>query len=999
MSFLRRGIASLACLITFNTLAQESVTQETNAPGVKFYQINTPHFRFLYPEGFEQQAQRMANTFETIREPEARTMGALPRRISFILQTQSSVSNGFVTLAPWRSELYTMPSQNYNFIGTNDWLTLLASHEYRHVVQFQRSITGFNKFFYYLFGQQALAGLSFAAAPQWFWEGDAVATETAFTQSGRGRIPYFDMVFRTNLMEGRTFNYHKQYLRSYKHNIPNHYVLGYNMVSYLRRKTNDPMIWEKVLGRSWNVPFIPFAFSNALKAETGLYVKDLYKEMAAERKKDYESATSGQALTKFETITKRKSSAYTDYFYPQPLDNGNLLVMKSGIGDIEQLVVISKDGKEEKRYVQGPINDAGMLSATNQRVVWNEFRFDPRWLVHTFSVIKGFDFGTKQARVISGRSRFSAAALSPDGYRVATVETTDDYKIQVLVLDYFSGKVLARLANPGNDLLSMPRWTEDGKNLVVVRANKDGKTISLLDVAQNSSTNLMPVSQENIGYPVPFQNYILFNSSIAGIDNIYAFNVDTKERFQVTVSKYGALNPAVTRDGKSLYYNDQTRNGLDVVKVAFEPDSWKPMEAPKELPTFSYQHLVEQEGTPHTFESIPSTQYATKRYHRISGMINPHSWGPYFVNSLTEVNIGIVSQDILSTTTLNAGYTYDINERAGRWQATASYQGQFPIIDVSVALADRSVNEGNVQTTVINGATTTVLDRNLTFKWHEENVEAGLRIPLLTTSSKYNGNITFGNSIGYTHVTDFTNSVTSDRIIPSIVKNDTILGAYSFFNYVGNGNLIYNHFGITGYRLLKQSRRDINPKWGQTINLHLYNTPFSGSDYSGQQLSLYGIGYVPGFFKHHSIWGYFAYQQTQISPITRDSSGKGVADNNDYQFRNGVPLPRGQSVSRLKNYYGWSVNYTLPLWYPDIAAGPLVNLQRVRGNGFFDYGYGKGSANDANVVRAYSSVGGEVKFDINVLRFLPQFNVGFRYTYGISPRVSSYEILIGSFNF
>ncbi len=47
---------------------------------------------------------------------------------------------------------------------------MLSSHEYRHIVQFQRSITAFNKFFYYVFGQQAVAGLAFAAAPQWFWE-------------------------------------------------------------------------------------------------------------------------------------------------------------------------------------------------------------------------------------------------------------------------------------------------------------------------------------------------------------------------------------------------------------------------------------------------------------------------------------------------------------------------------------------------------------------------------------------------------------------------------------------------------------------------------------------------------------------------------------------------------------------------------------------------------------------------------------------------------------
>ena len=86
-----------------------------------------------------------------------------PRKISIILQSKSAQSNGFVTVAPWRSEFYTMPTQNYNFAGTNDWLNELAVHEYRHMAQFQRSITGFNKFFYYLFGQQATAGFAFAS--------------------------------------------------------------------------------------------------------------------------------------------------------------------------------------------------------------------------------------------------------------------------------------------------------------------------------------------------------------------------------------------------------------------------------------------------------------------------------------------------------------------------------------------------------------------------------------------------------------------------------------------------------------------------------------------------------------------------------------------------------------------------------------------------------------------------------------------------------------------
>src|SRR5258706_1268992 len=433
--------------VCFNLRAQESAVSATNPASLKWYQINTPNFRLLYPQGFDIQAQRMANTLERIREPEARTIGTLPKKISVILQNQSALSNAFVSITPRRAEFYAMPSQNYNFTGNNDWLNLLATHEYRHMAQFQHATRGFNKIFKYVFGYNVLAGMSYVAAPQWFWEGDAVATDTAFTQSGRGRIPNFDLVLRTNLQEGRVFNYHKQYLRSYKNNITDHYVLGYHMASYLRKKTGNPQIWDKVTGRSWNVPFIPFRFSSSLKKETGLYVKDLYNEMAVDLRKEWKAQLDTLKLTPLQRINPRTTKAYTDYLYPQELEDGSIVVRKVGIGDIEKLVVL-KDGAEEKIYTQGIINESGMQSAVNSRIVWNEFRFDPRWQVRNYSTIVGYDLGSSKKHVINAKGRYAAAALSPDGYKVATVETSTEYQTRLVALDYFSGRVLKTFENP-----------------------------------------------------------------------------------------------------------------------------------------------------------------------------------------------------------------------------------------------------------------------------------------------------------------------------------------------------------------------------------------------------------------------------------------------------------------------------------------------------------------------------------------------------------------------
>jgi hypothetical protein len=149
-------LLTLAVIIFMGSgFAQSLPVLDQNPTGLKWYQINTPKFRVVYPKGFESEAQRMANTLQTIYGPVSRTLEKEPRPISIVLQNQTAVSNGFVTLTPRRSEFFTAPPQDYNLLGTNDWLNLLAVHEFRHVVQFDKALTGFTKGVYYIFGAMA----------------------------------------------------------------------------------------------------------------------------------------------------------------------------------------------------------------------------------------------------------------------------------------------------------------------------------------------------------------------------------------------------------------------------------------------------------------------------------------------------------------------------------------------------------------------------------------------------------------------------------------------------------------------------------------------------------------------------------------------------------------------------------------------------------------------------------------------------------------------------
>ncbi len=975
----KRSLFALVFILVIPAQAQSVL--ENNPPSVKWSQVMTPNFRVLYSAGFEDQAQRVANSLERVRETGAKSLGSTPRRMTFILQNQSAVSNGFVSILPRRSEFYGMPTQDYNFAGTNDWLDMLTVHEYRHVVQYKHATRGFNKAIYYLFGSISLAGMSQAAAPPWFWEGDAVVTETALTPSGRGKIPNFSLLMKTNLLEGRRFNYHKLVLGSYRHNIPDEYRFGYHMVSYLRRRTNDPAIWGKVTARSWNVPFIPFAFSNAIKKEAGLYVTDLYAEMADQLTAEWRQQLEDIELTPFVRVNRRRTRAYTDYMYPQALADGNVLAMKRGIGDIQQFVLLK--GGEEKIFTPGIVNNTGMLSAEGDIVVWNEYGFDPRWRVLNYSQVKAFNLSTRKKKRIGPRhARYASAAVTRKGDKVVTVETDTRYHTRVVVLRTADGSVIRKYDNERNDFYSMPRWSDNGLTIAVVKTVDGQKTISLIDAESGSFRDVLPLSEENVGYPVLHGDYLLFNSPVSGIDNIYAVDLRNLQRFQVTSSRLGAYNPSVSEDGATMYYNDQSKDGMDVVSVSFDPSAWKPHVAERR-PAPHYQHLVQQESDPDVFGDVPDTRYPQAPYRKASGIINPYNWGFAVENDLTRASIGLISRDILSTTTLNLGYHFDLQERTGALRGQVSYQGWYPIIDVSASYATRSVNEGSARfyDTLANPVTSELKD--VVFKWKEKNVQAGVRLPLLTTSSKYHGSVVVGNAIGLTQVSGFTNSIDGGgRFIPSGDK-----GLYPFFDYVGNGQIVYNHFSASAFRLLKQSHRDINSRWGQLLEVNYFDTPFGG-DLRGQLIAAFGQLYFPGLARHHSLWGYGAYQHTRFEL---------AADN--YTFRNRIPVPRGHSVSRFEDFYTLSANYTLPLWYPDIALGPLLNIQRLRANVFFDYGYGQGPDFFFQTGYDYVSVGAEARLDMNIMRFFPQFDVGVRFSKGLRPALTEFEILIGTFHF
>ena len=496
--------------------AQSLPVLPQNPPALRWQEVRTPHFRVLYAGGLDSAAQRTAARLEQMHGPDVATLGVNPRPISVVMQNQTTVPNGFVTFLPRHAEFFTTPQQGFG-LGTVDWLDGLVVHEFRHVGQFEKARQGVGRVLGPLLGDGAL-GVAAVGVPQWFFEGDAVGTETALTRSGRGRIPSFNVGLRANLSVGRRYSYQKAVNGSLRDNVPDWYVLGYFMTSYLKTHYG-PTVWAKVLDSYYRFPFYPFSFSNGIRRTTGLTVEQLYDRTMTEIDSTWRGQQTAEGTIKAADTQVRalrasaSESVFTQYQYPQYVTDSTVLALRAGLDNAPQLVMLSRHGAERKVFMPGQLNIPEMLSVNGGKAVWPEFQQDARWGQRIASELKVLDLQTGRLTRIGKGSRYAAAALSPDVQRLVAVRTDAAYHHALIILDAQTGAEIQILPNPRNDFYQQPRWHPDGRRLVAVVLSAAGKTIVIIDPATGTSNALLPVANINLANPQPWRDFVLYNSS------------------------------------------------------------------------------------------------------------------------------------------------------------------------------------------------------------------------------------------------------------------------------------------------------------------------------------------------------------------------------------------------------------------------------------------------------------------------------------------------------
>ena len=197
------------------------------------------------------------------------TIGFKQRQVSILLQNQTIISNGYVQLAPFKSEFYLTPEQNSFELGSLPWPEQLAIHEFRHVQQYNNFNVGLSRVARFIFGDGGQLIANEIAIPDWFFEGDAVFNETHVSDQGRGRLPFYFNGYRSIWEAGKDYSWMKLRNGSYVDYVPDWYPTGYMLVAYGREKYG-PTFWRDVThdAAAYNSLFYPM--HSAIRQHAGV---------------------------------------------------------------------------------------------------------------------------------------------------------------------------------------------------------------------------------------------------------------------------------------------------------------------------------------------------------------------------------------------------------------------------------------------------------------------------------------------------------------------------------------------------------------------------------------------------------------------------------------------------------------------------------------------------------------------------------------------------------
>ncbi len=917
---------------------------------LRWSKIEQDSVSVVYPSETDALARRVLHYINAVQGDIYHGYEYPPLKLPFVIHTQNFSSNALVMWMPKRIDFLTTPAtENISML----WTKQLVAHEYRHAVQYNTLNKGLIKPLRFLLGEQgAVVGLLYL--PLFALEGDAVWMETQMSTFGRGLQPSFTMHYRAVGREGfESKKLDKWMCGSYREYIPDHYSLGYQVVAYSYTRY-DEHVWSRVGTQGVNTIIDPWYFSRALRKWYGSSKSNLINDAFDNLYTHFESLPDRE--NSMEIISPIDTKNYTTYAYPQIVDGGDVVAIKSDYKRTRRIVKVDANTLEESKlsYVG---NLSTPLSYDSGRVWWSEYRYSKLFEEKVGSKICYLDIDDRgRPRSIKGID--NALYPTPMGKNIAYVEY--DFRgfysiVECSIEPDRRLRELNRVKLPSPTEVHGLAWDETTRGLYFIATDDSGMWIGEADVERSEYRQLRKGAFITISNLRAGGGSLYFGSIESGYDEIHRIDLATGKEYRVSESKYGSFSPS-SQLGDTLYATTYDRYGYhlsrlkaeDIEEVSYT-NTPKNIVNPKSV-KWDVVNLDTVSFTP--ADSVESHRVnRSRKYNKGLKLLDVHSWYPFSFSpynfefeKVLDITWGatLLSQNLLSNTDGYLTYGYSASEGS---VVTGSVSSD--ILGLSLYI---SGSYGGDQLNYLQGDTYTTdgvggyLRNDLALDKEYYSVGSSLSLPLLLDAGYRLRRVNPWVSWSYN------NGLTADLDRISIDQDGKKM------IYIQEGVHALS-FGASYSEWVRSALRDFDYPLSYTLRASYTLSP-NDRNFS-DLVSLSGSVTTRLFAPELYLTAATNYQTSVGGECV-----EGVCSN---LFKTVKLLPTGFSSSDINNnnYLAGSVTLSSTLWSPEGGIDGFIYFKRIRGEASyqtarFDNWWGN--------TQSIYSYGGRLTIDLNPFR-------------------------------
>ena len=781
-----------------------------NPPSVKWNQVNNAAARIIFPKGLDSIALQVAGIVQKLSTTTQPSIGEKLHKVDIVLHNQTTVSNAYVALGPYRSEFYLMPPQNSFTLGSLPWPEQLAIHEFRHVQQNNNFNVGLSKVVRTIFGEEGQALANSLVIPDWFYEGDAVYNETNVSKQGRGRLPFFYNDYRALWAAGKNYSWMKLRNGSYKDFTPDHYKLGYMLSAYGREKYGNEF-WKKVTHDAASYKGLLYPFQKAIKSysqkDYTVFRKDAF---------EYFKQLPGTENTPVETVSTKPVHFIADEEYPAIINDSTVVFMQTTYNKLPAFIIRTNDTDRKLRVRDYSLDN--QFSYRNGMIVYASYRSDLRWGWKDYSELKILDISTGKQRSLTKNSKYFSPDISKDGSTIVAVYVDSKSNSELHFLDAGNGSLIKTVPNAEKLFYTYPKFYNARDVIAAVKNPAGEMSLALIDGAKGTTSYLLPFSFNVIGFPVIANDTVYFSASHDKLDEIFAYSLLDQHLFRVGLpgnKSTGLYQPAVSAE--KFYWSNFTAFGYTLKSVPKKEAKLENMSAGSFASALSDFGIASLEKNPAGNFSV-SKEAPVSKYAASYRLVNFHSLHPLVDDPV--YSLSLVGENVLNTLQSELFFSYNRNELSKQLGFNTTYGALFPYLSAG---ADYTFDRRG-------------LYHGKRIYWNEAEFRAGFQLPFTLNKGR---NFT-GLNIGADYV----------------FNKPNFKGVYK--DSLGDQSFSYINTYLNFYNQVQQAKQHIYPRFAQSVLLS-YKRAISNFD--ANQFLVSGYLYLPGFSQNHNLVLNAAFQQ------------------------------------------------------------------------------------------------------------------------------------------